>query len=521
MSLDGPAGRSDVEASAEPAVKRLFSDGETALMRAAGRKNVAEVRKHLDECGGRDAGGRTALMMAAQRGHKEVVEVILEHEKEMRDSDRKTALMHAAKNGHKEAVKALLEHEKGMRDKQGHNALYYALKGGHTVTARVILPHEDPIDKNGVTALMRAAARGDAEMVELLISIQKGAKDKDGNTAFVHALKNKHIDVATLLRKHEAPSWTLLMCAAFIGDIELAKSHLSDKDKKNSKDETALMIAARMEHEDIVELLDPTDWRGVTALMRAADRNDVEAVRALIPLQKRKKMTGDVPINELEIRSGGTALMWAAAYGHAEVVRLLVEHEGGMENKDGWPALMFAAQCGRSNHRLADSFANHPKCVKLLMEREGSISGWTELMYAAHCGNVNAVQNNLHMKGARDVGGWTALMYAAAQGHRKVVKLLVEHQGGIQNYKCQTALMWAARNGHLGCVKLLMKKEIGIQNNKGWTALMNAAWSGHLECARLLAEKEKGMRNIDGKTARIIASRRGHSSVADLLATYE
>ncbi|KWX11316.1 Pre-mRNA splicing helicase BRR2/ Longevity-assurance protein 1 [Giardia duodenalis assemblage B] len=52
MSLDGPAGRSNIDASAGPAVKSPSSDGETALMRAAARKDVAEVRRHLDKCGG-------------------------------------------------------------------------------------------------------------------------------------------------------------------------------------------------------------------------------------------------------------------------------------------------------------------------------------------------------------------------------------------------------------------------------------------------------------------------------------
>ena len=52
MSLDGPARRSDVDASAEPAVKSPSSDGETALMRAAARGDVPEARRRLDERGG-------------------------------------------------------------------------------------------------------------------------------------------------------------------------------------------------------------------------------------------------------------------------------------------------------------------------------------------------------------------------------------------------------------------------------------------------------------------------------------
>ena len=114
--------------------------------------------------------------------------------------------MIAAQKGHKEAVEALLEHEKGMSDNQNHTALYHALKNGHTEVAKVIVPHEDPTDENNVTALMRAVARGDAEVVELLIPLQKGAKDKDGNAALVHALRSKHEGIALLLIEHESRS---------------------------------------------------------------------------------------------------------------------------------------------------------------------------------------------------------------------------------------------------------------------------------------------------------------------------
>ena len=95
-----------------------------------------------------------------------------------------TALMIAAQGGHKEVVEAFFEHEKGIRDNQSHNALYWALKSGHIKLAKIVMPHEDPTDEKEITALMRAAAKGDAEMVELLMPLQKGVKDKDGNAAF-------------------------------------------------------------------------------------------------------------------------------------------------------------------------------------------------------------------------------------------------------------------------------------------------------------------------------------------------
>ena len=218
------------------------------------------------------------------------------------------------------------------------------------------------------------------------------------------------------------PSWTPLMCAAAAGDIEAVKKHLSKKGKKDNRKDMALVLAARAGHKDVVELLDPTDKNGVTALMRAADRNDVEAVRALIPLQKGKKMMGDVTINGWAIH-GGTALMIAAACGHAEAVRLLVEHEGGMQDADG-----------------------------------------------------------------------------------------------------RTALMWAARADHPGCVGLLLEREGGMQDSYGWTALMWAAYKGHTECARLLAEKEKDMKTTrrwcgcpPGTTALDIARWKGHTAIASIL----
>ena len=92
-----------------------------------------------------------------------------------------------------------------------------------------------------------------------------------------------------LFHTYKAPSWTDLIYAVASGNVETVKRHLSDKDKETSDGDTALMIAAKAKHKDIVDLLDPTDEDGITALMRAAARGDAEMVELLIPIQKGAK----------------------------------------------------------------------------------------------------------------------------------------------------------------------------------------------------------------------------------------
>ena len=50
--------------------------------------------------------------------------------------------------------------------------------------------------------------------------------------------------------------------------------------------------------------------------------------------------------------------MMAATRGHADVVKLLVEHEGNITDSKGWTALMRATWSG------------HLECVKLLSKKE-------------------------------------------------------------------------------------------------------------------------------------------------------
>ena len=227
------------------------------------------------------------------------------------------------------------------------------------------------------------------------------------------AASRNAISLLRSLASKYGPWWTPLMRAAINGSIEIARRHLSDKDKKNNDGDTAYTLASKAGQDAILELLDPTDEDGETALMRAAERGDVEAVRALIPLQKKRATS-----NNISERGSRTALMMAAARGHTEVVKLLVEHEGGTQDNCGYTAPMFAAKSG------------HADCAKLLLEREICM---------------------------QDKIGVTALMFAALGNHTECVKLLTEKEKKIRNAGGKTALDIAKNCGHIDVISILTK----------------------------------------------------------------
>ena len=92
------------------------------------------------------------------------------------------------------------------------------------------------------------------------------------------------------------------------------------------------MLAANVGHRDVVELLDPADENGVTALMRAAERGNVIWRGAMT---KQKKLRDS---------DGKTALMHAAQRGCKEAVRVLLDHEKGMKDNQNHTALLGSQQ---------------------------------------------------------------------------------------------------------------------------------------------------------------------------------
>ncbi|RYP39319.1 hypothetical protein DL768_010725 [Monosporascus sp. mg162] len=125
--------------------------------------------------------GQTPLSWAAEEGHREIVQLLLDKGAEIdaKDNDGRTPLWWAARNGHKEIVLLLLE--KGAEiDAKGNisrTPLSWAAGKGHKEIVQLLLDKGAEIDSkniNGWTPLSWAAANGHKEIVQLLLD--KGAR---------------------------------------------------------------------------------------------------------------------------------------------------------------------------------------------------------------------------------------------------------------------------------------------------------------------------------------------------------
>jgi ankyrin repeat protein len=125
------------------------SDEETALVFAIGKADLEIVKaltkdKNTQVVNASLAGGLTMLMLAAQNGELEILNILLEAGADVLalDKDGCTALMLAAANGHIEIVDALLKAgaNKNAADNEGKTALIFATENGHQNIVALLTP---------------------------------------------------------------------------------------------------------------------------------------------------------------------------------------------------------------------------------------------------------------------------------------------------------------------------------------------------------------------------------------------
>ncbi|KIW89155.1 uncharacterized protein Z519_10007 [Cladophialophora bantiana CBS 173.52] len=191
-------------------------------------------------------------------------------------------------------------------------------------------------------------------------------------------------------------------------------------------------------------------------------------------------------LNSRDDRYKGTALAWAAEYGHEGVVKLLIardEVDIDSENSQRRTPLSFAAEL------------DHEVVVKMLLESGKAAAdaksnyGRTPLSYAASGGNERIAELLLGTgqvdPDSKDNNNRTPLCCAAWCGRIAVVKLLLQThrvEADCGDDYGRTPLLSAARNGHEDVVKsFLSTGEVdgNSQDSRGRTPIWRAARRKH------------------------------------------
>ncbi|XP_038711893.1 ankyrin repeat-containing protein ITN1-like isoform X2 [Tripterygium wilfordii] len=191
--------------------------GETALFIAAEKGHLDVVKELLQysskECvSKKNRSGFDPLHIAAVQGHHAIVQVLLDHDPGLSQTfgpSNATPLISAATRGHTAVVNELLSKDGSLLEisrSNGKNALHLAARQGHVDIVKALLDKDSQLarrtDKKGQTVLHMAVKGQSCEVVKLLLGADAAIvmlPDKFGNTALHVATRKKRATIVNEL----------------------------------------------------------------------------------------------------------------------------------------------------------------------------------------------------------------------------------------------------------------------------------------------------------------------------------
>ena len=290
--------------------------GYTALMSAAERGHKDTVKLLLDENARPDLQnkeGDTALILAAAANQPDCVRTLIEGNADVRIKDQKnwTALMKGVFSGYEDVVDALLATSRDAlkRDGQLDRALSVAALLGNTGMVRSLLEHGADINAttidNKQTALMYAAAAGKRETVQLLLD--RGADTKlvnaEGSSASILALQRGFPEVAKMIDGGSGPS-TPAVAAATPAPINPQPTSSEAQTKQAAADAASVALErtwlkengvepSKLINKDIGQDDDHDGYTNDEELAAGTDPNDPNSHPTPAAKLRMKKLSGE------------------------------------------------------------------------------------------------------------------------------------------------------------------------------------------------------------------------------------
>jgi ankyrin repeat protein len=244
------------------------------------------------------------------------------------------------------------------------------------------------------------------------------------------------------------------------------------------------------------------DTEAERELADAAGAGDAEAVARLLD-EGRDPDFRDLP------RGGKTALMLAAAAGHASVVELLLRRGASPSLSD------------RDSHERKRGRGS-------TLEIESTFSDWTALHHAAASNRASTIRA-LVAGGAdpeeRTSAGDTALHLAALNGKPAAVSALLKlgADPNSRNRDQSTPLLIAAYFGPLKCVRALLQAgaDLHARDSEGYTPILAACWEDKAHAAEVLVKAGASLADRDAEGGDIWDALHSQGRTATLRALLE
>uniref|UniRef100_A0A8D8A120 Ankyrin-1 n=1 Tax=Culex pipiens TaxID=7175 RepID=A0A8D8A120_CULPI len=370
------------------------------------------------------------------------------------DSSTKTALHIAAQRGHNDVIKLLINSKAdvNIQNGKGQSPLHFSPT---PKTYNLLVregANENVTDCNGNTVLHIAARDNRLELVEFLLNKKSSdvdCKNRIGQTAFHFASYGGHERIVELLIRKNA-------------NINV----------KDNLAKTAIFYAVKREHSSMIRCLkkhsaeiDLNDYKGM--LHTAVRQYKTEQVVSLL-------MVG-VDVNEVD-EYDRTALHWAASLAHSEAVFHLVAAGANVNTLDkyGNYPLNYAAVCYNLREHMIGYLIDYSTNID---HRDNF--GEPPLHSAIRSSHSDYLTNILIAKHASiylvDLNGNTPLHQAISRNKDGVAHLLIDllapPELTSQNNRGEIPLHLAVRENKLALVVKLVEKGAYIEITQQKTAL--------------------------------------------------
>ncbi len=189
--------------------------------------------------------GTVPLLMAAQEGYREIVEALIDAKADVNAVNQENGtfpLLMAAQNGHREIVKALIDAKadvNAVNQENGTFPLLMAAQIGHSEIVKALIDAKADVNaanhENGTVPLLMAAQNGHREIVEALIDAKadvNAVSQENGTFPLLMAAQNGHREIVEALIAAKA-------------DLKLAHSKTQ---------ETAVDVAVRGGQQNVIQV---------------------------------------------------------------------------------------------------------------------------------------------------------------------------------------------------------------------------------------------------------------------------